>query len=187
MATVTNVSNAQPGVGGAVSVAPLGTALPTSADGTLGNTFKNLGYISDEGATNEITRDTTDIKAWGGDTVLALQTSKDDKFKMTFLETMNTDVLKVVHGDTKVSGTLATGITVSESAAELEAHAWVIDMVLRGGALKRITIPNGKVTEIEEISYVDSEAIGLGVTITAMPDASGNTHYEYIKMPSSGN
>lgn len=183
--TATNVTNAQPAVGGAVSVAPLGTTVPTTADGSLNQAFVGLGYISDEGATNTITRDMTDIKAWGGDTVLALQNSKDDKFKMTFLESMNLNVLKVVHGDTKVTGVLSTGITVTESSLELEAHAWVIDMILRGNALKRIVIPNGKVTSIEEISYADSDATGLGIEITAMPDSSGNTHYEYIKAAST--
>ena len=183
--TATNVTNAQPAVGGAVLVAPLGTAVPTSADGSLNSAFTALGYISDEGATNTITRDMTDIKAWGGDTVLALQNSKDDKFKMTFLETMNVNVLKVVHGDTKVSGALSTGISVTESSLELEAHAWVIDMILRGNALKRIVIPNGKVSGIDEIAYAGTDATGIGIEITAMPDSSGNTHYEYIKAAAS--
>lgn len=54
-------------------------------------------------------------------------------------------------------------------------------MVLRNGTLKRIVIPRAKITELGDITYTDDDATGYDVTITAYPDATGNTHYEYIK------
>ena len=181
MATVTNVSASKPKIGGAVSVAPLATALPTDATTALNVAFKNLGYISEDGLTNENTPETDNVKAWGGDTVLITQSEKTDTFTFTLIEVLNVDVLKFVYGDDNVTGTLADGITVKANAEEAEDREIVIDMVLRNGALKRVVIPLGRISEIGEISYTDEDAVGYEVTVTAAPDANGNTHYEYIK------
>lgn len=179
--TTNNVTAGKPAVGGAVSRAPLGTTLPTDATTALANTYKSLGYISEDGMTNGTSMTTNEIRAWGGDIVLSSQTGQADTFRCTLIEALNLDVLKAIYGDANVTGTLADGITVKSNGDEQEAACWVVDMILRNGALKRVTIPNGKITSLEDITYSDSAVVGYGVTITAMPDASGNTHYEYIK------
>ena len=56
-------------------------------------------------------------------------------------------------------------------------------MALKGGTSKRIVLPSAKVSEIGDISYGDSDAIGYETTWTALPDKDENTHYEYIKAP----
>lgn len=178
--TVTNVSAGKPKVGGAINVADTSATLPTTVNAALTG-FTALGYVSEDGLTNQNTIESEDIKAWGGDTVLVIQTEKTDTFGLTLIEVLNVDVLKIVFGDTNVTGTLADGITVNVNATELPEKAWVIDMVMRNGALKRIVIPRAKVSEIGEVSYTDNEAVGYELTLTALPDAAGNTHYEYIK------
>lgn len=178
MATVTNVAAGKPKIGGAVSVAATSATLPTDATTALGTGFANLGYISEDGMTRAITRESDNIKAWGGDTVLAIQSEFGETFQFRLIESLNLDVKKVVFGDTNVTGALSTGITTTVNSKELAEHAWVIDMVTRG-AVTRIVIPNGKVTEIGEITYSDSDVIGYDVTVTAFPDATGNTSYEY--------
>ena len=182
--TATNVTAGKPAIGGAIFIAPAGTSLPSDASTALANTFKCLGYVSEDGLTNDNSPESEDIKAWGGDTVLNIQTSKDDTFGFTLIEVMNADVLKVVYGDSNVTGALSTGLTVKANSKELSEYVWAIDMILRGGALKRIVIPAGKVKEIGTITYSDSNAVGYEITLGTTPDSSGNTHYEYIKKTS---
>lgn len=180
MSTVTNVTAGKPKVGGAIYRAPLNSTLPTDATTALDAAFKLLGYVSDDGLTNSNAITSEDIKAWGGDTVLSIQSDYTDNFQFTLLEVLNVDVLKAVYGSTNVTGALATGITIEANSTEREEGSWVVEMALRDGAVKRIVIPDAKLTELGDIVYSDSEAVGYETTITAYPDASGNTHYEYI-------
>lgn len=180
MSETSNVTAAKPKVGGGIYSAPLGTAVPTDATTALNQAFKNLGYVSENGVTNSDERSTDDIKAWGGDTVNTVQTEKKDTFTYTLIEALNVDVLKEVYGDSNVSGELATGITIKSNSTQLSPHSIVIETVLTDNALKRIVLPNAKVTEVGEITYGDSDNVGYETTVTCYPDAQGNTHYEYI-------
>lgn len=180
-----NASTAKPGISGAIYAAKVasGLTLPTDAttDMSTLTAFTSLGYLSEDGLKNNNSHSYEDIKAWGGDTILTTQTSYEDKFSFTLLEVLKEAVQKVVNGESNVTGTLAAGMTVAINSAEDADYAWVFDMIMNGGHKRRIVVPCAKITERDEISYSDADAIGYGVTITCIPDASGNTHYEYTK------
>ena len=172
MTTASNVTVSKPAnTGGAVHACKLplgsGVALPTDTSTTVPTAFADMGYISDDGVKNAEERETESIKAWGGDEVAKPQTGKSDVFTMKFIEALNTDVLKVSHGEGNVTGNLTSGMTVKHNADELDHYAWVIDMIMTGGVKHRKVIPDGQVTEIGEVVYVDGEAVGYEATITA--------------------
>ena len=175
------VTVGKPKVGGGIYRAPAGTALPTSATAALDEAFENLGYISEDGLTNEREND-EEIRAWGGDIVMRTMT---DTFGFTLIEAMNMQALKAVYGDDNVSGTMESGISITANDIMQANCVFVVDMIFQGNVMKRIVIPNGQVTEVGEITYADSEIVGYETTVQANVDASGNTHYEYIARPAA--
>lgn len=177
-----NASAAKPLIGGAIFRAPKTVTLPTAADSTLPNDFICLGYISEDGMTNSNSRESDEFKAWGGDTILTNQTSYKDTFQLKLLEVLKKDVLETVYGEENVTGdSLDTGLAVQANSGELGNYVWVFDMIMNGDVLNRIVVPDGKISAIGDTVYVDSALVAYDVTITAFPDSSGNTHYEYKK------
>lgn len=174
------VSAAKPKITGAIHSAPLGTKLPVSVDEALDAAFKGLGYVSDSGVVNSNSPASDKAKAWGGDVVLNFSNERPDTFKFMLIEILNEEVLKVVYKEKNVKGTLEEGISIDVTNEDFESRCWVIDMILKGAA-KRIVIPSGKITTLEDIEYVDNKPVGYGLTIAAEPISSGKYHHEYIK------
>lgn len=177
------VTTGKPATGGAVWHAPIGTTLPTdavTAVTTVNAAYADLGYCDENGLTVAGERTTQDIKEWGGQVVDSAETERKDVYEITFIESMNPEVLAFVHGADNVEGTLADGIKVTVNANELDYEVIVVDMILKN-AVKRVVLPYAKVTNVTEVKYKRDEATGYKTTITAYPDDTGTTHYEYIK------
>lgn len=179
--TALNVSTGKPRVTGGIYRAPIGTTLPTDADTALDNAYISLGYIATDGVTHSFELDSGEYRAWGGDLVMAYLNSKTHRFAFGMIEVLNPEVHKTIHGTANVTGTLATGISIVADGKDMTEYVYVIELMLRDGALSRIVIPDGKITELGDVVYQDADAINFPVTVTAQADASGNAYYEYIK------
>ena len=132
---------------------------------------------------------TEKIRAWGGDAVRTVQTEHDVTFGFTLLET-NEATAKAVFGDDNVTVTPAgptagTKLDITITSDALPEKLWVFDMK-DGDKRRRLVLPNAQITATEDITYVHSDIIRYGVTITAYADEDGNCAYEYIDATPAG-
>lgn len=174
--TASNVIVGKPLATGGILGAPLGTALPTDPTTALNVAFTAYGYVGDDGVTQTIGADTTDIKAWGGDTVRKVQTSHDLTYKFRLIET-NDKSLGLYYGDSNVSTT--TGVTTVKINSQTLPHNEFVIEVKDGTNRVRVVIPDGQVTERGDVVYQDEDVTAYDVTVTCYPDASGNKAYIY--------
>lgn len=183
-----NVTAGKPAVAGSIYTALVSASptLPTTTDATLTG-FECVGYISEDGVKRAQEVSSESIKAWGGDVVLRTRTGKDTTFTFKMIEYLKAIVQKVIYGESNVSGTLETGLAISDKPSFAgEDRVWVIDQILNGNVKCRIVIPCASITSISEITYADAELAGYEITIGTIPDSSGVTVYEYLKEPASG-
>jgi hypothetical protein len=90
-------ANVLVGAKGKVYGAVTGTTLPTTTAASLA-AFTDLGYVSEDGVVQSLNEDTSEIKAWGGDTVRTVQTGHTLRISaLTFIET-NPETLKAYYG-----------------------------------------------------------------------------------------
>ena len=164
-------ANVRVAVTGGVYRGVSGTTVPTTVDGVLHVALKDQGYVGEDGITQSIDKDTTDITAWqGSDIVREVQTSHKLTYQLKLIE-VNPETLKTVYGNHTTGTTLITGAT-------LPASAWVFNVV-DGENLIRLVIPDGQVHEIGDVVYAAGEEVGHEITITCYPDASGVKAYLY--------
>ena len=179
--TATNVTTGKPNIAGAVFTAPIGTTLPTDATTALASAFVCLGYVSEDGLSNNNELSVEAIKAWGGNIVYRSLTEMNDEFGLALIETENPDVLKTGYGESHVTGDASGNISVDVVGEEPIERVWVFELALRGNRARRIVIPDGAITSRDEITYNDSDAVAYGITISAYPDANASTHKEYTE------
>lgn len=182
--TASNVLAAKPKVTGGVWVAPVGTALPTDETTALNAAFKTPGYITDDGLKRTEGRDTDDVKAWGGDTILVTQNGVEAVLEVAFAEYLNAETQKLIYGDANVTVTAATPtegtktVIAGKLGTPSPQKAWVVE-VFSGVAVGRLVFPIVQVTETEDVSYKDDELAARGVKATLFPDSTGAYFYEY--------
>lgn len=170
--TAANVLPGKPLATGGILRAPLGTALADDALTTLNVAFLGVGYIGSDGVVQQIGEDKTEIKAWGGDTVLVIQTSHTVTYTFTMIEATNATAQAAYYGDDNYEARTG-GSTARLKAGDLSHYAWDIELS-HSGRRGRITIGDGQITERGDVTYKDDECIAYTVTVTCFTDADGN-------------
>lgn len=172
-------------VTGAIKHAPLGTTVPTLTNITkaavsLDDAFVGDEYVSEDGLTLAPSMSTTEIKDWSGATVRKVLESFDGTLSWTMIST-NAGALKIAFGSAHVSTEAATTQHGAQVMAALGAYlpeeqAWVF-LMKDGDARIVITVPDGQITEVGEITFASNHAVSWPVTLSCYPDSSGNSIY----------
>lgn len=158
---------------GAVYRAVLGTTLPANADAYLPVAWKGHGYISQDGVSESIDEQTTDIIAWqNSDLVRKVMTSQDVTYMFSGLES-NENML------TSYYGNYTAGVVQIRGQQGIRA-AWVFDFIDAGEFHVRIAIPDGQVTQRGGVTRNAQGAFEYPITITCYPDTSGVKAYLYV-------
>ena len=152
----------------------LGTPLPTDALATLNSGLEGHGWMGEEGFRVNITRDTTKHRAFSGRVVHVTQDSYESTIQVTFYE-QSPNVLATVFGDTNVTVDFTDGhrkMTVRYEEDQLPRSSFVIRAV-EGQKTTLWVIPEGQVTEVDEIQVVHSDIWMYTVTIDCFKPATG--------------
>ena len=170
---------------GAILSAPVGTTLPTlssitKASVTLDPAFTGNEYISEDGLTLTPAVSTQDIKDWSGTVVRKILESFDGTLSWTMMST-NANALGVAFGHEHVTESAATSTHGKQVRAELGAHLpderSFVFLMKDGDARIVIVVPRGQVTEVSEVTFTTTGAVGWGVTLSCYPDESGESIY----------
>lgn len=174
----TNVGVGNPAVTGGAYVVQLGTTLPTDALAVLGNEVKCLGYVSEDGLVDSESQDSSDHQAWGGDTVGVSKGKRLHKFKFSPIET-NPTVLQTAYGDENVTISPSGGFTVKRNGKNVPERSYIFEVIMSDTLIKRTVVPRGVIVSNRDITQNGKDLVKYDFDITALPDADGQTSYDY--------
>nr|DAS55627.1 MAG TPA: tail protein [Caudoviricetes sp.] len=176
-----NVSLGKPCAIGGVYYAPLGTALPKDATTPLAEAYKCIGYISEDGLTNSTDTDTTEVKEWGGATVLKEISSYSETYQFAMLE-IKADSMKLRYGADNVTNA-GDKLHILHGMPKDEHYVVVFEIMLTGNRKQRLVLPDASVVEYDDITYSAGDPITYSVTLSANPSKliGGKTVDDYVE------
>lgn len=148
--------------------APAGTALPTTASGTLPTGWTHVGDVSDAGITLALNKSATNLKNWANVLKRVILTDHSETIQSPIMDT-TAEAFRAVVGSANVTVS-GSKTTVNLSDGELppqEAFLWIMkdgnDMIMIGCSY-------GQVSAVDNVTFAPGSAINWTPTITAMGD-----------------
>lgn len=176
----TKIVVGSPKVGGYAFSLDVGSTLPDDATTALAVGARNLGYVSEDGVGRSTEVSTEDVLDWNRDVVRVVQTDSSAEFTLTLLE-LNENSLKEVYGEDNVVAT-ATSLDYSYDGQLLPHRSYIFELK-DGDRTGRIVIEDGQITNVGDVSYTKSAAIGHEVTIKCFRGPSNKFFHHYTEWP----
>lgn len=176
------------GANGGGWVAPLGTASPGDPEVQPLAPWAPLGAISDDGLVQGFDEDTQSFTPWGYTAPIRTTiTSSLRTFGLTVWEVGRTTVQSLQYRLDVADLAPVSGLTTfAETASPVPDRRAFWFVVLDGDSFQRgFYVPEGEITERSDVTHKQDEIAGFEWTITAYPDASGNTVYHADRIPAT--
>ena len=142
--------------------------------------FKDAGWCDQSGLVANTNESSNTVKGYGSTQVLRVLISESsNSFDLTFLETNPVSIAvynRQAIGSISPSGTGA--FTQQLGAASTQRYAAVFD-VIDGSNHLRVYCPRLQVSSRKARTIAAGKEISYGVTLTALPDATGTAVYEF--------
>lgn len=156
---------------GTVYVAPVGTTQPTTPTATPAAAWKDLGFITEDGATFTDSKEIEDIQAWQSFyPVRKIINSKEVTLSFALQQWDEKTIPLAFGGGTITNPSVGVWRYVPPSPETLDERALMIDW-LDGVKAYRLIIPKGLVTEAVETQLVRTSEAELPITFSAVPTA----------------
>lgn len=157
------------------------TDIPEDATSPLSTSLegKAVGYISNDGVTKTVDRETEKIKDWNGDTIIVLTSEHSVTLKLTFMEAGNAELLKAIYGENNV--TVNGGkIRTADNADDLPHNSYAFEIKGKGDNRIRVFAPDAQVTSVGDVVFVKNDVIKYEVELECFTDEDNNKCYQFI-------
>lgn len=176
-----NSDNANALVDGIVSVAPVGSTLPTTPTGALDGAFEDVGWLSDAGIGETPSTDSTPKRGINGAIVKTVKASDDRSFAFECYEKN-----AITMGLMRPGSTPATvgGVTTTNVKAFLgsDERAWVLEQQF-GVYTRRVAIAKGQAYLTGEVRDKPGDLAVLQFRIDCFPASDGTTYIDITDNP----
>lgn len=162
------------GADGRVSVAPVGTAVPTSATASLDAAFIEVGYISEDGVTFKSGADIEDINAWQSFyPIRKLITARSAGVEFVMRQ-WNGDNILLAFGGGQVVESGGTTTYAPPTPSEFDERVMVVEWE-DGDNNYRLVIPRGLASGEVETHLVRNAAADLPIAFDVTPSGDADT------------
>ena len=158
---------------GQISVAPIGTALPTATTAALNAAFYGLGYATEDGVTLTATPEVEEFMAWQSRQAVRRELLGQEIQVAFSLEQWNEATIPLAFGGGTITGTAPNyRYDLPDEDDAIDERSMVIDAV-DGAKHYRWVFPRGSVTESAETQLTRGALAVLPITFKALAPAAG--------------
>ena len=176
------------GANGAAWVAAAGTTSPATPLTQPASPWLPIGAISDDGLVQGFDEDSQTFTPWGLTSPFRTQITKSLRtFKLTAWETTRQVVQSLQYRLAVADLDPVSGLTsFAETASPVPDRRAFYLLVLDGDSISRsLYVPQGEITDRSDVTHKQDAMAGFEWTLTAYPDAAGNTVYHADLIPAT--